>query len=247
MTIVAVQAAIRMKLSNNRIKPILAAEWRASIELQRICRGKFGRLKAHRAKYHIACVHIQAVWRGAVARARSDKLWLNKIVVPIQTMVRGYLARINTGDDRAELDKCASIIQCKFRSFLAIRKVTRMLNIRENEYRMDNIAQLTAEEEYVQERIEKMIRRLLRKDFQGRFTLPLCLSLSLPLSLSVSVSHCAECDRVTSANSSHHLLLPLTLLSVSYTMYVQVKLHRNLKRCWIPYKRSMTPRTTSSR
>ena len=118
-------------------------------------------------KYHIACVHIQAVWRGAVARARSDKLWLNKIVIPIQTMVRGYLARINTGGDRSELNRCATIIQCKFRSFVAVRKVTRMLTIRENEYRMDNIAQLTTEEEWVQERIEKVIRRLLRKDFQG--------------------------------------------------------------------------------
>ena len=166
-TVVAIQACIRMKLSNIKVKPILAAEWKASIQIQRICRGKFGRLKAYRAKYHIACVHIQAAWRGAVARARSDKLWLNKIVIPIQTMVRGYLARINTGGDRDELSRCATIIQCKFRSFVSIRKVTRMLNIRENEYRMDNVAQLTADEEWTQERIEKMIRRLLRKDFQG--------------------------------------------------------------------------------
>lgn len=167
ITVVAIQACIRMKMSNLKVKPILVAEWAASIQIQRICRGKFGRLKAARAKYQLASIHIQACWRGAVARARSDKLWLNRIVIPIQTMVRGYLARINTGGDRSELDKCAMIIQCKFRSFVAIRKVTRMLTIRENEYRMDNIAQLTAEEEYIQERIEKMIRRLLRKDFQG--------------------------------------------------------------------------------
>ena len=40
-TVVAIQACIRMKLSNIKIKPILAAEWKATIEIQRICRGKF--------------------------------------------------------------------------------------------------------------------------------------------------------------------------------------------------------------
>jgi hypothetical protein len=166
-TVVAVQASLRRMFSNNKVKPVLAKEQVAVVELQRICRGKFGRLKAHRVKYFIACVHIQAAWRGAVARARADKLWLNRVVVPIQTLVRRFLARIGTGNDKAELDRCALLIQKKFRSFVAVRKAIKMLNIRENEYRMDNIAQLTAEEEHVQERIEKMIRRLLRKDFQG--------------------------------------------------------------------------------
>jgi hypothetical protein len=166
-TIVAVQATLRRMFSNNHTKPILAAEQRAVVELQRICRGKFGRLKAARKKYWVACVHIQACWRGAVARARADKLWLNRVVIPIQTLVRRFLAKMNTGGERGELDKAALSIQQCFRGFVASRKVVKMLNLRENEYRMDNIAQLSAEEEWVQERIEKMIRRLLRKDFQG--------------------------------------------------------------------------------
>lgn len=167
-TIKAIQATIRKVLSNNKWFPQADREWAATIKIQKIVRGKFGRIKADRLKYSIAVIHIQALWRGVSARSKCDKMWLDKVVVPIQTMVRGKLAKNACNGMRDGLEKNAIIIQKKFRCWCSIRKTGEKLIKRENEYRMDNIAQLTAEEEWVQERIEKVLRRFLKKDFQGK-------------------------------------------------------------------------------
>jgi hypothetical protein len=167
-TIGCVQALYRKYISNKELFPRQELEWKCVIKIQKIVRGKFGRLKSARVKYRIAAIHIQALWRGVVARAKSDRVWLNKIVVPIQTLVRGYLARGGLSTMIAENNAAAIVIQKRFRCYHARQKVGDMLRHRESEYRMDTIAQLTSDGEHIQEKIEKMIRRLLRKDFQGQ-------------------------------------------------------------------------------
>eukprot|EP00605_Chrysophyceae_sp_TOSAG23-4_P001582 GSChrysophyteH1.ASY1.ANO1.1737.1 assembled CDS len=168
LTIGCVQALYRKYISNKELFPRQARDWASAIQIQRIIRGKFGRLKSARTKYRIAASHIQALWRGVTARAKSDRAWLNKVVVPIQTLVRGFLARGGLHVMRAEIDAAALVIQKRFRCYRSRQIVGNMLRHRESEYRMDNIAQLTSDGEHIQERIEKMIRRLLRKDFQGQ-------------------------------------------------------------------------------
>ena len=166
-TIGGMQAVYRGYVSNKALKPKLALEWISTIQIQRICRGRFGRIKADRIKYGMAAERIQASWRGVVARAKSDKKWLNRVVVPIQTMVRGKLARHILVDLRVEYNAAALMLQKRFRCYVAKQRVGNMLRNREVEYRIDSIALLTNDEEWVQEKIEKMIRRLLRRDFQG--------------------------------------------------------------------------------
>jgi len=168
MTVGCIQACIRRYLSNKLLKPKLAVEWAAAVLLQRIVRGKFGRLRSKRQHYKIAAIHIQAVWRGVTARVKSDRIWLNKVVIPIQTMVRAKLARGGLGNMRKEFEVAAVLIQKRFRCYWAKQAVGDKLRNRENEYRVDNIAQLTNDGEHIQEKIEKMIQRLLRKDFQGQ-------------------------------------------------------------------------------
>jgi len=168
MTVGCIQANIRRYLSNKHLRPKLKHEWVCALNIQRIVRGKFGRLRSARQHYKIAAIHIQAVWRGVTARVKSDRLWLNKVVVPIQTMVRAKLARGGLDNMRKEFEHAAIMIQKRFRCYSAMQKVGDKLRNRENEYRVDNIAQLTSDGEHIQERIEKMIQRLLRKDFQGQ-------------------------------------------------------------------------------
>jgi hypothetical protein len=168
LTIGCVQAVYRGYVVRKYLKPKLANELVCIIKIQKIIRGKFGRLKSLRVKYRIASSHIQALWRGVTARAKSDRVWLNKVVVPIQTMVRAKLARGGLDNTRAEWAAAALRIQKRFRCYVSRQKVGNMLRRRENEYRMDNISMLTSDGEHIQEKIEKMIRRLLRRDFQGK-------------------------------------------------------------------------------
>ena len=170
LTIGCIQATYRRYISNKRLRPKQAREWKCATDIQRIVRGKLGRLRSTRRRYAVAAIHIQALWRGVTARVRSDRAWLNKVVVPIQTMVRSKLAKGGLDKMRAEMNAAALVIQKKFRCYSATQKVGEMLRRRENEYRMDNIAQLTTDGEMVQEKIEKMITRLLRRDFQGEAT-----------------------------------------------------------------------------
>lgn len=79
LVITKVQANIRRMLSNNKTKPRLAREQRCVLALQRVVRGKLGRLRWARVRWGVAASHIQALWRGVVARSLCDKRWLDKV------------------------------------------------------------------------------------------------------------------------------------------------------------------------
>ena len=163
-----IQANIRRFQSNKRTKPLLALDQKMVLEIQRIVRGKIGRLKWSRIRWNIAASRIQALWRGVVARAQCDKMWLDRVVVPIQQMARKYSARHYVEKVRKEVNAAAMVIQKKVRSRQSCQKLTKKLISREIEYRMDSISMLTADEEYWQEKISKIVTRLMQKDMRAK-------------------------------------------------------------------------------
>jgi len=160
------QSKTRMMLSNKHIRPRLVGEQEAAKLIQRFVRGRTGRKKWKLAQYDIAALHIQALWRGVVARSRADRKWLDRVVVPIQTRGRRMVAMKNVKILRKEADAAALVIQKKFRSFCAIKRMTQALAVRDMRYRVDQILVLAAEEEDAQERLEKMTLRLLKRNFK---------------------------------------------------------------------------------
>jgi len=60
------------------------------------------------------------------------------------------------------------VIQKKIRSRQSCQKLTKKLIARELEYRMDSISLLTSEEEYWQEKIAKVVQRLVQKDMRAK-------------------------------------------------------------------------------
>jgi len=133
------QAKVRRIQSNKRLRSLQALEQAAAVAIQRIVRGKLGRVKHWKAKRNLAAERIQAMWRGIVARVTSDKMWLNKIVVPIQCAIRRAVAKRSYRADRAEVDEAALKIQQRFRMWRAKERQGRFYKLREFDYRQDTI------------------------------------------------------------------------------------------------------------
>jgi hypothetical protein len=157
------QAGVRKVLSNKHVKPVLALEYSAATEIQKIVRAKLGRKKLNNLKVHIAATHIQQLWRGIVSRTRADKLWLDRVVLPMQKYVRRMVATKSFREERRQLDAAALLIQKRFRTWLSSTKLSKALYAREMDYRINAIAVLTSEEEFVQEKLEKMTKRILNR------------------------------------------------------------------------------------
>jgi len=138
------------------------------LKLQCLVRGKLGRIKWAKKRWNIAAGRIQALWRGVVARSQCDKLWLDKTVVPIQKMARKATARQRVQAVRVEMNEAAMVIQKKVRSRQSCQKLTEKLLKREIEYRLDSVAMITSEEEYWQEKIAKVVTRLMQKDLRAK-------------------------------------------------------------------------------
>ena len=134
----------------------------AAIKIQKIIRGKFGRMKSRLQQSNIAAERIQAMWRGVVARVRSDKMWLNRTVIPIQCAFRKIIAKRIVKSGRKELDTAALSIQQTFRAWKARLRQGQFYLDRELDYREDVIASLTAEEEYVSEQLAKLGTRVAK-------------------------------------------------------------------------------------
>lgn len=157
------QAGVRKVLSNKHIKPVLAKEYAAATTIQKIVRAKLGRKKLYNLKVHIAATHIQQLWRGIVSRTRADKLWLDRVVIPMQKYVRRMVAAKSFKEEKRQLDAAALLIQKRFRTWISSTKLSKALYNREMDYRINVIAVLTSEEEFVQEKLEKMTKRILNR------------------------------------------------------------------------------------
>lgn len=161
------QAHTRRYVSNLHLRPVLFHEKKMIIRIQRIVRGKLARLRCQQILCNLVATRIQALWRGVLGRAKSDKIWLNRVVVPVQKNYRQRLALRYYGKERSLADYSATIIQKKFRSWLSIRRLGKALFDREMEYRMRSIKLLTSEEELAQEKLMKLMNRLLKNDYKS--------------------------------------------------------------------------------
>jgi IQ calmodulin-binding motif len=156
------QARVRRHFSNKLIRPRLSKELAACIVIQRIVRGKLGRVKAYKIYVHICAERIQTMWRGVIARVKTDKIWLNRQVVPIQCLIRKRIAKRFTLQTKSELGDAAVKIQKCFRCWKSCRRQAEFLNAREFEYREDTVTALMAEEEFVYEKLSRLAQRVAK-------------------------------------------------------------------------------------
>ena len=119
--IVCWQAGVRRVISKSRVNRIRAHESQCVIKIQRIIRGKLGRVRWWRILRDTAATRIQAAWRGIVARCRFDKIWVNRQVLPIQNITRRMIAMRRFKEVKAELQEAACVIQRQFRGWRACR------------------------------------------------------------------------------------------------------------------------------
>lgn len=163
--VISWQAHARRFVINKHTRIVLANEQVMAIRIQRIIRGKLARLRCTQLLYDMAATRVQILWRGVVARAHCDKLWLFKhTVVPIQKVFRKSLAikRINVIKD--EYNTAALKIQRIYRNYMSCRKLGDGLFEREMNYRLNSIRMLTSEEELCQEKLSKLMDRLIKNN-----------------------------------------------------------------------------------
>jgi len=153
------QSHVRKILSNKHVRPKLARDQIEVVKIQKIIRGKLGRLRFRSIKLHVAATVIQVAWRGIVGRTRADRKWLDRVVIPIQTCVRRMSAVKQCKLARGSINLAAATIQKRFRIYVSNKKVTQKLKDREMEYMFENIQVLTAEESYAEEKLERFRKR----------------------------------------------------------------------------------------
>jgi hypothetical protein len=168
--IIEVQSRTRKFLCNKRLRPKLAREQQMAIQMQRIIRGHLGRLRYYRYLYNLSATRIQCLWRGIKERIVLDRQWLNEKVVIIQNCMRKKLA-MNKFQFLFQRSNLAAVkVQRQFRAFRATRKVAHMLYEREMDYRMNTIKRLTAEEEICQEKIMRLMNRVVKLQIRENTT-----------------------------------------------------------------------------
>jgi len=158
--VTAWQARIRRIQSNKHVRPRLAKELKAACEIQRIIRGKLARSRCWRLRANIAAERIQCMWRGTVARVRADMMWLNRVVIPIQCITRKKIAKRMVKAGLAEVNAASLKIQQSFRAWKSKVRLGEFLHARELDYRLNQVAALTSEEEYVIEQLGKLAQRI---------------------------------------------------------------------------------------
>jgi hypothetical protein len=167
-TVTDVQAQIRKVLSNKKLRPIQAKEWRAAIIIQKYVRRRQAKHRYKEILGHVCAIRIQIMWRGIVARTKADKMWLERVVIPIQRHGRSIISRKTIKIMKKDNYLCASIIQRAWRRFDAIRKMSERLHQRDMAYVNDTINILASEEEYAQSKLERMTDRMLKNDFRKK-------------------------------------------------------------------------------
>ena len=166
--VVTWQAHSRRYVSNLHIRPLLARERWAAIQIQKIVRGKLARSYSYHKLRNMAATRIQVLWRGAVDRLRTDKLWLNSTVIPIQSMYRKRMALRRYESIRNELYTASLKVQRRFRIWSSRRKIGDKLHEREMGYRFNVIKMLTVEEELCHENVERSMQRMIKHDLKGK-------------------------------------------------------------------------------
>lgn len=160
------QAHTRKYLSNKHLRPVQQMERDMVVKIQKIVRGKLGRVRFYHLLRSICATKIQTLWRGLVARARSDVKWLDRVVKPIQCMGRRFIAIRKFKESKTEQNLAALCIQRCFRNWAARHTLALRYFEREMQYRMDVITILTAEEEAAESKLLRQGTRVLQGGLQ---------------------------------------------------------------------------------
>lgn len=154
------QGCIRKWISNRHLRPKQAFERSMVIRIQKMIRGKLGRLRWNWHNRWLAASRIQVMWRGVRDRHHADGLWLNKVIIPLQTIARRMIGKMRCDTNRKELDLQASFIQRTYLCWAASQRLGKALYNREIDYRSNVIDQLRNEEDHCCNRILTLSTRL---------------------------------------------------------------------------------------
>jgi myosin heavy subunit len=177
--IVEIQARTRKYLSNIRLRPIQRYQMAMATRIQKIIRGFLGRKRYHFIERTQAAIRIQSMWRGVVDRGLSDKKWLNLQVIRIQNSMRKKIAMNRFHFFSYRYNTAAIKIQRRFRTYLAGVKIANLLYEREMRYRLNVIKVLSNEEELCQEKILKLMTRVVRQGIKEATTQALLILTKL--------------------------------------------------------------------
>lgn len=160
--IVCWQACTRRFNSNLRTRKLLAIDQQMAIRIQKIVRAKLARIKCRRLLEDMAATRIQILWRGVMGRVRADKSWIQKTVIPIQKIARRMIVVKKFRKSCEGYNHAATLIQKCFRSWRSYRAMGEKLWKRELDYRGDSVHMLQSDEDFSQEKLEKLIHRLTK-------------------------------------------------------------------------------------
>jgi hypothetical protein len=164
--IVELQSRTRKYLSNIHVRPKQHSEQLATVQLQRVVRGRLGRLRAKRILRQLAATRIQCLWRGTIERSKTDRIWLNQQVIIIQNNIRQKLAKKKFWFLSSRYNNAIIKIQRLYRTYRASQTIGRYLHEREMNYRYDVIKQLSAEEELFSEKITRLMNRVIKQQIK---------------------------------------------------------------------------------
>ena len=163
---IRLQAVIRGFLSNCKWRLQIFQERRAAKIIQRCVQKKITYARNLLEKKHASAIKIQSLWRGLVARAVPDILWMNQYVIKIQTLMRKYLSIKKVNHRRVVLITAADRIIAAYRIYYSTKHLSKLLIEREQRYRTDTIAALTAEENHADEQLTKLATRFLKLSYR---------------------------------------------------------------------------------
>lgn len=156
------QALMRGFLSNCQWRRQLFQEQRAAKIIQRCVQKKIAYARNLIEQKHICATKIQSLWRGIIARSVPDILWMSKYVIKIQTRIRKYLAIKKVEKRRIMLITASNQIKAAYRHYISCKQLSQLLIQREQAYRTDLIASLTAEENHADEHLTKLATRFIK-------------------------------------------------------------------------------------
>jgi hypothetical protein len=132
--IVELQSRTRKYLSNIHLRPKQHNEQLMTLQIQRVVRGRLGRLRAKRILRQLAAVRIQCLWRGTIERSKTDRIWLNQQVIIIQNNIRQKLAKKKFVFLSSRYNNAIIKIQRLYRTYRASQTIGKYLHEREMNY-----------------------------------------------------------------------------------------------------------------
>ena len=177
---VMLQRRLRGTLTRKRTRVKLQL-YRAARVIQCMIRSRQARSERYRRLCHKAASTIQRVWRGGVGRAKATEvrrlylIWYNKrqaAIKVISPFLLGYAARKNgyreSKNARQRSNKATRVLQCAARVFNAVRRVSHLRRLRDDEELRQKLAEEAAIEQARRELEATYFLQRVARGFMGR-------------------------------------------------------------------------------